>query len=284
MKLKKIIPVRIKIYIKSTIKSFKLITHKLLEKKISRLNLVDTFPSFRPASPGSYKMYEDSIITNINSTLQTLSSISLKSKVLDIISVEDLAYSNKEAARLDKLFQKYNSDKSTMHDYHKIYAHYFHNNKTFTLIEIGIGTNNTDVISNMSKYGSPGASLYAFSEAYPNSKIIGCDIDRRILFNTDNIKTFFLDQNNYSTFSALSQYKNKVDFIIDDGLHSQNANLNSMLFALESLKVGGVLFIEDIPEYSLDVWHIANNLLPSNFEFQMIKAKTYFCGVMKRIN
>jgi hypothetical protein len=284
MKLKKIIPVRIKTYIKSNIKSFKLITHKLLEKKISRLNLVDTFPSFRPASPGSYKMYEDSIITNINSTLQTLSSISLKSKVLDIISVEDLAYSNKEAARLDKLFQKYNSDKSTMHDYHKIYAHYIHNNKTFTLIEIGIGTNNTDVISNMSKKGSPGASLYAFSEAYPNSKIIGCDIDRRILFNTDNIKTFFLDQNNYSTFSVLSQYKNKVDFIIDDGLHSQNANLNSMLFALESLKVGGVLFIEDIPEYSLDVWHIANNLSPSNFEFQMIKAKTYFCGVMKRIN
>jgi len=56
-----------------------------------------------------------------------------------------------------------------------------------------------------------------------------------------------------------------------------------MLFAIENLKVGGILFIEDIPEYSLDFWQIANNLIPSNFKFHMIKSKTYFCGVMKRL-
>lgn len=283
MKLKKLIPKGVKRFIKSKYKSLKIFIPNLLEKKSSKLNLINTFPDFRPASPGNYKMNEESIITNINSTFKILSLISSKNKSLEILNTNDLTYSNKEVDRLDRFFKKYKSDKSTMHDYHKIYASYLDKKETFLLIEIGIGTNNTDVISNMSKDGNPGASLYAFSEAYPKSKIIGCDIDKRILFNNEKIKTYYLDQNNYSTFTKLSRYKNKIDYLIDDGLHAQNANLNSMLFAIENLKVGGILFIEDIPEYSLDFWKIANNLIPSNFEFHMIKSKIYFCGVMKRL-
>ena len=54
--------------------------------------MVKTFPKFQPSSAGSYKMYEESIITNINAILPTLSTISSKNKVLEITSVNDLVF------------------------------------------------------------------------------------------------------------------------------------------------------------------------------------------------
>ena len=113
---------------------------------------------------------------------------------------------------LDSLFKKYKSDKSIKHDYHKIYASYIKDENKFTLIEIGIGSNNLDVISNMSSSGFPGASLYAFSEAYPNSTIVGCDVDKRILFNEGNIQTYYLDQNDYTSYSVYQSLKVRLIF------------------------------------------------------------------------
>lgn len=271
-----------KIFIK--IKKFiKTLIQKLLKSNTTTLDLVEVFPAFLPSSAGSYKMYEDSIIQNINSILPTLSAISSNNKKLEILNVDDLNFSNSKVNLLDSLFKKFKSDKSTKHDYHKIYASYIKDKNEFTLVEIGLGTNNLDVISNMSSSGVPGASLYAFSEAYPNSTIIGCDIDKRILFNEGNIQTYYLDQNVFSSYSVLSKFKGKIDFLIDDGLHAQNANLNTLLFALENLKNGGVLFIEDIPEYAIDTWQIVYNILPENYEFKLIKSITQYCGVLKKV-
>ena len=68
--------------------------------------------------------------------------------------------------------------------------------KPLRLFELGIGTNNPNLKSNMGINGRPGASLYGFSEFFPNSEIFGADIDKNILFNTDKIKTFYCDQTN----------------------------------------------------------------------------------------
>lgn len=281
--IKQIIPDSVKASIKKLYKSLKQVLKSTLEKKSTKHNIQTTFPTFQPASSGNYKMYENSIINNINSILPILSQISKLKRTLDIIDVDDLNVEIEHVEYLGKLFKKYKSDKSTSHDYHKIYSHYIGKKDNFVLVEIGIGTNNEDVISNMSNKGNPGASLYAFSDAYPNSKIIGCDVDKRVLFDEKNIVTYFLDQNDFKTYEILSIYKNNIDYLIDDGLHSQSANLNTLLFSLENLSKGGILFIEDIPEYALNVWQVVSNSISSDFKFEMIKCKIAYCGVLEKL-
>ena len=50
------------------------------------------------------------------------------------------------------------------------------------IFEIGLGTNNIDIVSTMGKKGHPGASLRAFRDFCPNAEIYGADFDSRILF------------------------------------------------------------------------------------------------------
>ena len=128
----------------------------------------------------------------------------------------------------------------------------------------------------MGKYGSPGASLYAFREYLPNSNIYGCDIDTHILFESDRIKTSYVDQLNITTFNNIStNFGNiKFDLIIDDGLHSIGANFNTLLFALDNLNVNGWIVIEDI--HIIDNWKSIDFILSSNINFKtfIIKASS----------
>ena len=101
------------------------------------------------------------------------------------------------------------------------------------MFELGLGTNNVNVTSNMGTNGRPGASLYGWSEFFPNSKIFGADIDKGILFNTDRIKTFYCDQTN-------------PDIIIEDGLHTYEANVCFLENSIHKLKVNGYYIVEDI--------------------------------------
>ena len=91
------------------------------------------------------------------------------------------------------------------------------------IFEIGLGTNNSDVVSTMGSNGKPGASLKAFKEYLPHANIYGGDYDKRILFNEKRIKTFFIDQTNPTTFDDLDKVLSKdFDLMIDDGLHAPN--------------------------------------------------------------
>jgi hypothetical protein len=141
------------------------------------------------------------------------------------------------------------------------------------VLEIGMGTNNTDVVSNMGMAGKPGASLRAFRDYLAQAKIYGADIDRRILFAEDRIQTFFVDQTAPDSFVALSkQVPCELDLIIDDGLHSPNANLETLRFALSRIKRGGWAVIEDIGAPTIPVWDVVSALLPHNFEAYVVKA------------
>jgi len=135
--------------------------------------------------------------------------------------------------KLGSLFTFHGSDKATIHDYYLIYASIINDiqNPNIKIFEIGLGTNNTDVVSTMGTNGKPGASLRAFRDYIDDSYIYGADFDHRILFEEKRIKTFFVDQTNPKTFSDLSKKINlEFDLMIDDGLHSPNANLNSLAF------------------------------------------------------
>lgn len=163
------------------------------------------------------------------------------------------------------------SDKSTNHNYHILYSYIFNilgKNNPLQLLEIGMGTNNPTLISTMGSGGRPGASLYGFREYLPNANIYGADVDKAILFESDRIKTSFVDQLDMSTFDQLSQnFGNiKYDLIIDDGLHSIGANFNTLLFGLKHLNENGWIVVEDI--HIVDNWKSIDFILSTTNKYK----------------
>jgi hypothetical protein len=181
----------------------------------------------------------------------------------------------REAAdRLKLLFERHGSDKSTDHDYHLLYGAILTRiGKVDALLEIGLGTNNEDVVSSMGAQGRPGASLRAFAEFLPSARIYGADFDRRILFQEDRIRTFFVDQTELASFAEIEALET-FDLVIDDGLHAPNANLAVLLFALRRLNQGGFLVIEDIPAAAQPLWHVVAGLMPAGWTSEIVQTKS----------
>ena len=169
---------------------------------------------------------------------------------------------------LSVLCEKYGSDKGfintdvkkpyswTPHSYTSYYHSIFNlsrENIKF-IFECGIGTNNPDIKSNMTKNAIPGASLRVWRDYFVNANIYGGDIDKNILFEEDRIKTFFVDQLN--TNSIKSMWKNinveNFDIIIDDGLHEPEANLKFFFNSFSKIKKNGVYIIEDVNNQNID--------------------------------
>jgi hypothetical protein len=142
------------------------------------------------------------------------------------------------------------------------------------VLEIGLGTNNLDVVSNMGIHGVPGASLRPFREYLPNATIFGADVDKRILFQDDRIRTYFADQTDLASLESVGKnIPDAIDLIIDDGLHSPNANLAVLAFGLPKLKNRGWLVIEDVPERAVRLWQVVAALLPDRFASRLLRAK-----------
>jgi len=131
--------------------------------------------------------------------------------------------------------------------YHSIFKDIQFNN--LRIFELGLGTNNVNLPSNMGENGRPGASLYGWAEFFPNSYIYGADIDKDILFNTEKINTFYCDQTNPEIIKTMwneEKLKENFDIIIEDGLHTYNANVCFFENSIHKLKPNGYFIIEDI--------------------------------------
>jgi hypothetical protein len=162
-----------------------------------------------------------------------------------------------------EIMGKHGSDKGNIdittscHNYTVIYYNLFKDiqNKQLRIFELGLGTNNTDVPSNMGEQGFPGASLYGWSEFFTNSKVYGADIDQRILFNTENIKTYYCDQTNPHVIKYMwnePELTEPFDIIIEDGLHEFAANVCFFENSIHKLKQNGFYIIEDIMNNEID--------------------------------
>ena len=137
------------------------------------------------------------------------------------------------------------------HNYTTVYYSLFKDicKKELRVFELGLGTNNPNVPSNMGINGRPGASLYGWNNFFPNSNIFGADIDKEILFNTDKIKTFYCDQTNPEIIQDMwnnDLLKEDFDIIIEDGLHKFEANVCFFENSIHKIKSGGYYIIEDI--------------------------------------
>jgi SAM-dependent methyltransferase len=121
--------------------------------------------------------------------------------------------------------------------------------KPLRVFELGMGTTDPNIDSNMGPNGRPGASLFGWSEFFPNSEIFGADVDKKILFETDRIKTYYCDQTDAECVRNMwlqPGLEEKFDIIIDDGLHRYFSNECFFENSIHKLKPDGYYIIEDI--------------------------------------
>lgn len=152
------------------------------------------------------------------------------------------------------LMDKYGSDKgprvgnTTHHTYTEVYHELFKDmtDQSLSVFEMGLGTNNTSFLSHMGPNGRPGASLRGWKDYFKNSMIYGADIDKGILFEEDRIHTTYCDQTNPTLISSMWNSLPDMDIIIDDGLHTFEANVTLFENSIHKLKSSGIYIIEDI--------------------------------------
>lgn len=163
--------------------------------------------------------------------------------------------------KLCHIMKKEGSDKGLdVHNFTTFYTYLFE--KYWTpqevkfLLEIGIGSTNASIPSNMGPFGRPGASLKGWKQYFPQAYIFGADIDRDCLFHEEKIETFFCNQLDPTSFKDIFEKhiilsKIPLDVIIDDGLHALVTNLITFKACFPYLKPGGLFIIEDVHDLAL---------------------------------
>ena len=244
---------------------------RLLDRKAeSLLGVTRTFPAFAPCSAGEYAPLAELTISSINRSFPILAELASEvgSRSLRRMPLAQFPEGPEEenaARELRNLFDRNGSDKGSELGYASLYGPLLlRAQPVHSILEIGMGTTHTDTVSHMSRDKMTGGSLRAFRDFCPQAKIYGADIDRRILFQETRIQTFFVDQTSAETFGQLAgQIPSCLNLIIDDGLHSPEANLQTLRFALPRLVSGGWAVIEDIGAAAAPIWSLVAALLPS---------------------
>lgn len=182
-----------------------------------------------------------------------------------------------EKDRLINLLTSNGSDKALLgyaHIYQVIFSKLISqskNNKLY-VVEIGIGSKNPALISNMGAFGVPGASLRAFRDFLPKAFIVGADIDRDTFFEEERITTKFVDQLNQDSLNQFLSEESHYDLLIDDGLHELDANLNTLTAAISCGKVGSWIVIEDISPDKSKEWLAIAQLLKNQYLCWLVNA------------
>lgn len=265
---------------------------KRRELEISILSITSTFPEFVPYSAGSYSQRAKCTIEGIKSIFPVLlnfqSEINPRLRLSTSSPIKLLNWDklkpNQEEKQLADLFCSFGSDKSISHNYHVLYANLFNDRFAVNnVLEIGIGSKSSSILSNMGRNGMPGASLRAFSKFFPNAMIIGLDYDRSILFTSERIRTYFVNQLNPATFDEIEELKQaSFDLIVDDGLHLPTANLITMQKLLRKLRPGGWFVVEDIGYAAVDIWRFVMGQLPLDYSASLIETKSALVFVVNR--
>jgi SAM-dependent methyltransferase len=162
--------------------------------------------------------------------------------------------------RMCRVMTSYGSDKGRQNNYTPLYSALFKErcDQPLRIFELGLGTNNPDAPSSMGVFGAPGASLRGWRKLFPNALVYGADVDRSTLFQEDRIKTFYCDQLDRSSIRELwsqPDLRGGLDIIIEDGLHTFEANVSFLEESLDHLRPGGIYVTEDIGWNHFDEWY-----------------------------
>lgn len=184
-----------------------------------------------------YKLYSNYLIAKNKNFLKSFSN-------------KKIIKSNDKSNDLYKLCEKYGTDKSHPHNYTDFYFNNFNidRNNIKLIFELGIGSTKPNIRFNMGKNGKPGASLKVWYEFFENSNIYAGDIDKDVLFESDRIKTFYVDQEDENSIKNMWEKIDKTNFdiIIDDALHTHDSAVKFFINSYNRLKTNGIYIIEDV--------------------------------------
>lgn len=201
--------------------------------------------------------------------------------------------------QLENLCDKYQCDKGFAdisnrilhnnympHTYTDFYENLFNHNKNSVkkIFEFGIGTNNPSIPSSMGEKFKPGASLRVWRDYFVNATIFGADIDRDILFEDNRIKTFYVDQLKLETFNKMWNEVNDdgFDIIIDDGLHTLVAGINTFEQSYKKLNENGLYIIEDVDFCILK--DLCNYFEKNNLHYEVISFSSNIMNLLRDSN
>jgi hypothetical protein len=164
------------------------------------------------------------------------------------------------------------SDKGRRHhNYTPIYSALLssRSQEPLRIFELGLGTDNPKVPSSMGTSGIPGASLRGWRTLFPKATIVGADIDRNILFSEVRITSYYCDQTSADSIKKLwkqPDLREGVDIIIDDGLHTYEANTCFLENSLRHLRPKGIYVVEDINQNDIKAWQHALTSYTARFK------------------
>ena len=192
------------------------------------------------------------------------------------IKIETLD-TNSDITELGEIFNTNRSDKAgPNHRYDLVYQEVCTSLSTqpdLSILEVGLGSDNPDIVSNTGRgYYQCGASLYSWAEFFPTARVYGADIDREALITTDRIKCAYVDQLKPDTFDQMhiDLGEPTFDLIVEDGLHSVSASLNTLNYAIKHTRKNGYIILEDLYNPQ-DIWQTISALLTICFNFQSIR-------------
>jgi SAM-dependent methyltransferase len=252
------------------------------------LNLLEVLVAFSPGSRGSYRQLSMQTLRTVQQLPEALKGLVEATNSAKLVVPESIMEWRRLAPRsseeLGRLLKVNGSDKAR-HEYHFIYASLLADReKVERILEIGLGTNHVDVMSHMEKTGRPGASLLAFRSFCPSAQVFGADIDARVLFQDERITTLQVDQTSQDSLDALAKsLPRDFDLVVDDGLHSPDANVLTLTFGLGLIKPGGWVVIEDIKPSALRLWQVIAALLPDGFEPHLVVTRFALVFLVRRV-
>ena len=140
---------------------------------------------------------------------------------------------------LSKIAMKYGGDKFGSHVYTPIYHGLFGDlrHEKLKILEIGIGG-----------YLDPhagGASLLTWAEYFPNSLIIGMDLQQKLIEVPDNVKIIQCSQIDFKTMDSINAQYGPFDIVIDDASHISLLTQQTFLYQYPKISNDGLYIIED---------------------------------------
>tara|TARA_R110000824_G_scaffold274672_1_gene463405 strand:- start:8223 stop:8840 length:618 start_codon:yes stop_codon:yes gene_type:complete len=144
---------------------------------------------------------------------------------------------NEEGGDKGSLFCHQNSTENIAHNYTAIYESYMdpYRDKSFSFLEIGLWC----------PY-FPGASVRAWSRYFTEAEYYGIDIVDCAHLEGNRIHIDIIDQTSPAQLTSYIKEKKEFKFIIDDGVHEEEAITTSLGYLFPKLQSGGVYFIEDL--------------------------------------
>lgn len=182
---------------------------------------------------------------------------------------------------LDSLCQKYGCDKSSKgHYYYTEYEKHLEpiREEPINILEVGI---------------FKGTSIAAFHDYLPNAQIYGVDVFTRVAakdidaLKRDRVHWLKADSTKVDLESKIQDQWGdiKFDVIIDDGLHTPEANMLTFNNLIDRLKDDGVFYVEDA--WPLDIMSAAelnHQWIKKNQDLYTILKMNQFLSAIEKYN